>query len=485
MHQIQKIDRVGPDGVLQDFEWPRELPNFTRYNIVYGWNGTGKSILSRLLARLSEPPMGNASASATLTVDDRQLSLDELASHQPMVRVFNRDYIDGNLAANQQKGLAPVYNLGSDQVSASEQFAQLEEQLSDKRANLNDTERELKTKERALRRHCTANASMIKDRLRSAGSNSYNNYDIRNYESAVQRALQSTNSEDYVLDESRIDELNSIINHDRMEKLEELSFSNADINELHSSTLVLIKKSVTTETVQDLESDSEVSDWIHRGLELHQARLTSNCLYCERALPGPRVDALARHFSEAYQKHFDALDLLIARVTEKRQSAPLVPPNKNLIYSSLRTQYSERCTAAQASLETIDGHLQTLSRLLTEKRQYPLRVVDSPVGDPPNCEQELEDLNKLLRQHNHRCEEHDTEAASSREAVEMAHVAKCCPEFIQLRDDVEASRVTCDRQRGELDELAKEVGDIRQKLVQHHSFAEDLNNDLVVCRGFV
>ena len=58
---IDRIAHLRQCGVFRDFTWPQGLPGFARYNLVYGWNATGKTTLSRLFAPWKSavhPPLG-------------------------------------------------------------------------------------------------------------------------------------------------------------------------------------------------------------------------------------------------------------------------------------------------------------------------------------------------------------------------------------------------------------------------------------------
>ena len=54
MTPISRIARLRHPGVLRDFTWAAELPTFGRYNLIYGWNGSGKTTISKLLRAVSQ-----------------------------------------------------------------------------------------------------------------------------------------------------------------------------------------------------------------------------------------------------------------------------------------------------------------------------------------------------------------------------------------------------------------------------------------------
>ena len=45
---INKIDSLKNLGIFTDYKWEADLPEFKRYNVIYGNNGSGKTTLSKL-----------------------------------------------------------------------------------------------------------------------------------------------------------------------------------------------------------------------------------------------------------------------------------------------------------------------------------------------------------------------------------------------------------------------------------------------------
>lgn len=46
---IKRISSIKQFGVYNDFKWDANVPDFNDKNIIYGWNYTGKTTLSRLI----------------------------------------------------------------------------------------------------------------------------------------------------------------------------------------------------------------------------------------------------------------------------------------------------------------------------------------------------------------------------------------------------------------------------------------------------
>src|SRR5882672_8440580 len=110
MPTLSTIDRLQNLAIFANYRWDKTLGEFKRYNLIYGWNGSGKTALSRLFASLAS---GTHPAFPLLqyevTLDN--VSYTEKDAITTKVRVFNCDYIEKNLKV--VDGHAnPIYVLG-------------------------------------------------------------------------------------------------------------------------------------------------------------------------------------------------------------------------------------------------------------------------------------------------------------------------------------------------------------------------------------
>jgi len=46
---IKKIKKIKHFGVFTNYQTDSKLPEFKKYNLIYDWNASGKTTLSRLL----------------------------------------------------------------------------------------------------------------------------------------------------------------------------------------------------------------------------------------------------------------------------------------------------------------------------------------------------------------------------------------------------------------------------------------------------
>lgn len=151
---IKKLNKIKEFGIFKDFRWVNTIPEFEKYNLMYGWNYSGKTTLSRIFRAFEM-----RSAHPCYTSAEFELENDDGAKHKhtdlttlPKVRVFNQDFIGKNLKwYSNGEHIEPIFLLG-------EQNVELQNQLDQKKA---DFER-LKTDNESLKQKYEQDEEQLK-----------------------------------------------------------------------------------------------------------------------------------------------------------------------------------------------------------------------------------------------------------------------------------------------------------------------------------
>lgn len=69
---LQRFSEIHEEGLFFGYKWPNDLEDFSKLNLIYGWNGTGKTTLSRLLNQLSDQATAK-SIKIKVKVDDENM----------------------------------------------------------------------------------------------------------------------------------------------------------------------------------------------------------------------------------------------------------------------------------------------------------------------------------------------------------------------------------------------------------------------------
>jgi wobble nucleotide-excising tRNase len=122
MGMFTNIDMLYGAGVLDGYKGAdAQLPDFGRYNLIYGWNASGKTTLSRFFRFMERPdgakfpPGAYAKFRAARSAIDTRNEQDRA---QCSVRVFNSDFVEDNLQRGHTTAAA-LFIVGNENIRLS------------------------------------------------------------------------------------------------------------------------------------------------------------------------------------------------------------------------------------------------------------------------------------------------------------------------------------------------------------------------------
>ncbi len=127
--KITSITRLRDCGIFRDFTWINDLPEFARYNLIYGWNGTGKTTISRIFRALElriRPDVGQV----TIGIDNKDIQGDDFPNFTIPIRVFNRDFINENVFRLDGADLPGIFMVGKENIEKQQILENLKRDLA-------------------------------------------------------------------------------------------------------------------------------------------------------------------------------------------------------------------------------------------------------------------------------------------------------------------------------------------------------------------
>lgn len=104
-------------GCFANFDWNSavrkngNIADFKRLNIIFGRNYSGKTTLSRIVRSLEvgKLPRNHGDADFTVCLEGKQVHSSSIDVHDLCVRVFNKDFVEENLAflVNENESILP------------------------------------------------------------------------------------------------------------------------------------------------------------------------------------------------------------------------------------------------------------------------------------------------------------------------------------------------------------------------------------------
>ena len=148
MTSISRIARLRHPGVLRDFTWASDLATFGRYNLIYGWNGSGKTTISKMFRALETRTLP-ANGDVAFSISGSDVRSSDFGGATLPVRVFNRDFVSESIFPVRGGEVPPILVVGKESVEKQKEVEQLRKSLGNAQT-ASESERSKKGRPRGL-----------------------------------------------------------------------------------------------------------------------------------------------------------------------------------------------------------------------------------------------------------------------------------------------------------------------------------------------
>ncbi len=511
--KITRLHKVKDYRIFRDFVWPAKgLPDFARFNVIYGWNGSGKTSLSnvfRMVQRREPLTEGNVE----IQVDQTRVSGADFGSASlPAVRTFNRDAVDRNVFELPNQQLPPVFFLGEDSVEKQKRIQDLATEL----AGILDAETRWDRKKAdasaALEAFCSEEAKGIKNLLTTAGGGPFNNYNAANFKADAQAVANRATLPVPLTEEQRQTYL-ATKDGKAMEAVTEPLLNFPDVINLTSRTQAMLARSVVSAVLSDLADNPALASWVNTGLSLHQGqRLSTTCRFCDQPLPQRRVEQLEAHFSDEFNRFVSDADSLIAEIQAAREfPLQLQAPPKEALYANLRSEYEKALSALTQQTGLVRVAMDVLLRALQSKRDQPFKTFDltrfitsasddgGPAGGIETFFQMVfaglsalsaamgkaafDQMGEIIKKHNQHTLAFDAQVTAARNALAQHEVLRALTEWQKKSKRVVDARDQAKLAHDSGKNLKTQIAELEVQVRQHRRPAEELNMEVAAYLG--
>ena len=415
---LRTIDGVSRAAVLDGYSSrTAQVREFGRFNLIYGWNASGKTTLSRVFGLLeaassSRLPTG---AYARFGIEggilDTRTEADRNRLH---VRVFNRDFIEDNL--NDHHTAAPALLIvGSDSIRLSNRIAQLGKRR-EQVAGIFRAARDCEEKMRKAREK--AATDLATDCGTALGVRAFRSPDLKKFIASI-----AGKECEYLLDADALETaIAAARNQEQFAYLPNPLMRPPSQLPVAADFADLLRKTPKQSALRRLSENRELSNWVRDGLRFHEHG--TNCAFCGSDASGA-LEEYAKHFSDEYQRQYAAITTAIQGL-EKPQAAPALPHEKDWT-PALRERLKDASEAMQDWYESEQLVRQAWRDQLQKKlgsMEVEMVVLDTAADRLERLQSVAAELNALVGEHNEACKELSTNRTKAAEMVKLHYAAR-------------------------------------------------------------
>jgi wobble nucleotide-excising tRNase len=460
---IERINRIRGLGVYADYRPAAGMADFGMKNVIYGWNYSGKTTLSRLFAMLEhrQAPPGLPAFEFEFRCDGGVVNEANYQSNTLNVRVFNADFVAANLNFAGDH-FNPIFLLGEESKAAIEKMAQCRRLQSKIAQAAARTEAAL---EKAARDHGaarTATAATIRETMALNAS-----FRADHLDREVQSVRQNPGAAKLSADDLQANlRLARASDQDRLHPLPSSSLD-TKLRQLRSEAEPLLAKVPDlANAIQALAQNADVERWVLQGMPLHQHQ--DDCLFCASPLSEERLAALRTHFSQDLTTHADAIANLLSKV--RTSVLAFAPRAESELYASFREGYRDAAANLKQSVNAYNAEVLALQSALERKVESPRTLIPMPASDGKlwaDVAQAVAAINTIVAEHNRVSNNFDQAKAQAITKLKAHYAA----EFVvkQQLDRLDSERKAREERRGRFHRWRNGVmaAEARQRAIVH------------------
>lgn len=467
---FKSIKSIKNFGIFKDTKMNAGQP-FLQFNLIYGFNYSGKTTLSRIFRAMQQGHLHEDFSNANFTVEFNDGVSISSASLNPIknLRVFNSDYIKDNVNFI-DSSVNPVLIVGEPNIELEAELKRIEEVDVPAKELERDKHQKSAMDKQAEKDSRLKAVGQIVSALNVLGGSTFTR-------TGVTPLLTQVTAEDL----KAVTDLDQLMDTARSKQAETVplaSIAVPDITALLGNIESILGESVTRTTIEELEANSVLRKWVEDGLKHHPE--PEVCHFCKKPLEQLRIDELNAYFSESYKKLSKKINHSIKQVEQINLKQSI--PKATKLYADLQQGYDSLSEQILPLDEQVAGIKNSLIKILEDKRERMEEVVPfSPSDYPmPDVADLMWKLNGSINEHNQRTLKHEAEQTRARNAIKRHYV------YVETREydhpgatkQIQAANDEYQATQAEIIRMNTRAKEIKAQLRNVKLGADNLNDNL-------
>lgn len=404
---LKKID-IKDFGSFQDYRWCNLLNDeqyfFSKNNIIFGENYSGKTTLSRIIASLKTKEIHEDYEKKGKFIiylkNGSQINQTNLSDSNYHVSIYNSDFIKENLKwfMMDDQGLESFAIIGEKNIDIERDISRCNNKLKKENRTYSKVENNFLVSRSDYKNYKKMIDNLLTDRARDI-RNHPNLYGTSNYKRPeLVKELDSLLTGDYKpLDNETIEKYKEIIKQEISKSNE---YEKIEVPEIDKLILIdkindlLTKEINVTNTVQKWVNDTQLSKWIEDAYRIHKDKY-DNCQFCGGKLEEKVFQRIEEHFSKETEDLKVAIDIQISNLNNAKETINNFSLNENQFLSNLKDEIVEFNSYYLEIKAEVDAKIREILTLLNQRIENPLKVLE-PIKFELNITEQTKILNKKL-----------------------------------------------------------------------------------------
>lgn len=484
---INKVSRIKNFGIYKDFSW-NQLDNFKKKNLLYGWNYSGKTTLSKLFELLefknAERHFKGSEFDFEIEHNENSISVNQenITDCPFIIKVFNSEYIKRVFTWDLPgSDIEPIsFYLGDPAGDIKSKLDRLE----------NENERLVKIKDERYKKI----VNRFSEYNKPNGKFSDQAKEVR--EEYLPRLLQThefnkshfqtrantvkSDLEKYILDSTKKNETKeqALSQNTFLELNDNFEFGENLISLTSDVKKILEDSAPKAIPFPELDEDKELFDWVQKGLSLHEDE--ENCKFCTNSLPNNRLENLNSYYSEKLQEIQDEISRIKERIENEEELVALTFENELKLGEAYRKEYQENISTYKVNLKAYKIQLKTLKKDLNLKGKHIFNSISASDIDEVSLNIDVTNIESILKKHNTWLSEFDERKQKAVNKILNHYVAEYLKSenYLSKEKESNSAKSIIDTIEQRITDNDKEILSLNSQLSDKVKGKEELNTSL-------
>jgi wobble nucleotide-excising tRNase len=434
---IKKIQFIKQFGIFKDYNWDTTegIKEFKEKNVIYGWNYSGKTTISRIFSSLHDKQLHDKYKSGEFKIvyddDNKELTQGDLKTFGFGVQVFNSEFIKQNLKWDMKESLNAIsFDVGKN-VEIRDEIEKNEERINS-----------IEGTETIIGRKATHQPAIDEfnnfETLKFTNEAKIIKIDIFNsliefnkgHLKGIKTQVEADLFAHIITDSTSLGEIKktALANNDKNE-INEIAFMPSVKNIYDSVEAILKAEPPQSEVVEALENDNDMYKWAKEGLKLHSNNGKEICSFCGNGITKNRYGLLNNYFSNASAKLRSEIENCKLLLTNEATALDNIniPKSKNDFTDKCHTDFEDQLEKWREVKKAYKKFLKNLSNELDRKENgnifNPLTIIEYDLISAEGITNWIADTQKIIDTHNTFVKNFNEEQSEAREKLKKHLVA--------------------------------------------------------------
>ncbi|PKP32041.1 MAG: hypothetical protein CVT99_06100 [Bacteroidetes bacterium HGW-Bacteroidetes-16] len=402
---ITKINRIKDFGIFKNFTWDVSINPFKQRNLIYGWNYSGKTTLSKLFNNLEKKSKIHFPASEynlEIVRNNETYTHEQLKDFPYYVKVFNSFYVKNIFSWDKEinEGFEPIlFYLG-------DEAGDIQPKIDSLRNKWNPKIDSIKKKNESI-------ISIFKDYAKDNGKFAKQATEIRRYLNDQIKSNEFNKSHfTSIVTEIKADLANYLLSSIKVVEVKQQAIATNDFLEQEESLVVTEALNIIGKRVKEvleesapksisfpeLDEDKELFIWVQSGLHLHKE--SERCKFCDSELNPERLKSLNQYYSEKLKEIQDAIQSIREAIATDISGLTIEFPHDSKIAKHLRDKYKQAIIDYNTLKDKYIKELKIFESDLKRKESNYFNSIIASTYHNTSVDTALQKLIAVIREHN-------------------------------------------------------------------------------------